>query len=203
MPRGGRRAAALPSPDHPGAARSGLRRSAIVGRVRRHHRPRRQAARAAVLLAPFWLSVALPAAALADDTPGHAAPLGVGDGLLIFLVIPVGVFFFVALFTLRPGSSSRAQRYRPGRPWKAEPSWTGVAPHHGELPVAQSDDPHAPLHLPHTEAGPHAPVMAGAPHHVHASSQAEHDHPDGEEDADLPPEGPHPPTETGGARGSW
>lgn len=157
-----------------------------------------------MLVAPIWLTVALPAAALADDLPGHAAPLGVADGLLIFLAIPVGVFCLVAVFTLRPGSSSGAQRYRPGRPWKAEPSWTGVAPPHGELPVAQSDDPHAPLHLPHTEAGPHTPVMAGAPHHVHANAQADHDHPEGEEEvAEAPPQEPHPPTETGGARGSW
>lgn len=156
-----------------------------------------------MLAAPLWLSLALPAAALADDTPGHAAPLGVVNGLLIFLVAPVGVFLLVALLTLRPWASSSSQRYRPGKDWAAEPSWTGVQPAARALPEASSGSDGS-VQLPHTEGGHHTPVMAGTPRQEHASSQADHDR----DAADHDPESettttPHPPTETGGASGSW
>ncbi|HEX7356032.1 MAG TPA: hypothetical protein VF288_14515 [Mycobacteriales bacterium] len=157
-----------------------------------------------MLTVPLGLSLALPAAALADDLPGHAAPLGVADGLLIFLVIPVGVFFVVALLTLRPWASSSSQRYRPGRDWSAEPSWTGARPA-GELTEGAATDADGKVLLPHTAGGRHAPVMAGTPHQEHARSQEEHDAAarQAEGEAAPPTASPRPPTETGGASGSW
>ncbi|MGH3744529.1 MAG: hypothetical protein ACRDTP_06685 [Mycobacteriales bacterium] len=173
--------------------------------MRRPSKPRRLAVRGAVLAAPLSLSLALPAAAFADDTPGHASPLGVVNSLLIFLVLPVGVFLVVGLLTLRPWAANSSQRYRPGRDWSAEPSWTGVQPAPPALPDAASSGEDGRVMLPHTEGGHHAPVMAGTPHQEHASSQADHDAAEAGHDAEgeTPPTGPHPPTETGGARGSW
>ena len=158
-----------------------------------------------MLAAPLWLSLALPAAAWADDTPGHAAPLGVVNSLLIFLVAPVGVFLLVALLTLRPWASSSSQRYRPGRDWSAEPSWTGVQPVTGGVSDEASSGAGGSVLLPHTEGGHHTPVMAGTPHQEHASSQVDHDTEAADHDsaAETPLTTPHPPTETGGASGSW
>jgi hypothetical protein len=174
-------------------------------RVRRISKPRRLAVRGAVLAAPLWLSLVLPNAAWADDTPGHAAPLGVVNSLLIFLVAPVGVFLLVALLTLRPWASSTSQRYRPGKDWSAEPSWTGVQPAIDPRSDEAVSGPDGSVTLPHTEGGHHAPVMAGTPHQEHASSQADHDAEAAEQDVppQTPPAAPHPPTETGGASGSW
>lgn len=146
----------------------------------------------------------MPTAAWADDTPGHAAPLGVVNGLLIFLVAPVGVFLLVALLTLRPWTSSTSQRYRPGKDWSAEPSWTGVQPAIDGRSDEATAGPGGSVTLPHTEGGHHTPVMAGTPHQEHASSQEDHDaEAAGEHPPHPGPTAPHPPTETGGASGSW
>lgn len=55
--------------------------------------------------------------------PGQSYPsLGAGMTILIFVVVPLGIFGVVALFAALPGILKRP-RYRPGRPWDHDPLW--------------------------------------------------------------------------------
>jgi hypothetical protein len=56
------------------------------------------------------------------EVPGPA--LGIGQTLLLFVVIPVGAFLLIAGLALLPSALSRP-RYRPGKPWDHEPRWVG------------------------------------------------------------------------------
>jgi hypothetical protein len=145
----------------------------------------RRLARAAVVA--FSAVVTLPLLAVAasaaplDDLPGHAGTFTVVDGILVFGVAPVSVYLLIALIVMRPGTASKAQRYRPGRDWTAAPSWSGLHPESTRaLPPA-------------TDA---VPVLDGAPDAVHADSTDTSDAPE-------PAPGRGEPHETGGARGSW
>ncbi len=70
------------------------------------------------------------AAALATADPVLAAttgadtgkPLGVGMAVLIYAGIPIGLFIVISALAVAP-SMLRRPRYRPGRPWTAEPLW--------------------------------------------------------------------------------
>lgn len=161
----------------------------------------RTALRTAVLAAPLLLATALPAAASAavtNDLPGHTGKFSVTDGILIFGVAPVGVFLLIALAVMRPGTSPKGQRYRPGRDWNAEPSWSGLRP--AAPPGAAGTQA---LAIP---AGVEPmPVMGGAADHHHTDSTTEAGG-SGSVDGQTvsPPRGGEvDPTLGGGARGSW
>lgn len=162
-----------------------------------------------MLALPLLLVAALPAAAVAapaDDLPGRTDSFSAVDGILIFGVVPVGVCLIVALLTLRPGTAPRSQRYRPGRGWHAEPSWSGPEP--------AQQAPEQVATLPTGE--PVMPVMSGTPETEHPNSPLEaghaHEAPgdipavgaDDQPDAEPTPGARHRgPTTGGGARGSW
>lgn len=189
--------------------------SAIVARVTRPRTPlrrpvRRIGQRAAALALPLLLLAALPTAAVAapaDDLPGRTSTFTIVDGILLFAVLPVGISLLVALVTLRPGSAPRAQRYRPGRGWDAEPSWSGPEPRQ----QANAE----PAALPVGE--PVMPVMTGSPSTEHPDSDLEAgsagavpgDIPEVEgQSGGQPPRSPQQPASGGpatggGARGSW
>jgi hypothetical protein len=42
--------------------------------------------------------------------------------ILVFVLIPAGIYGVIALLTLWP-KFARAPRYRPGQPWSYEPVW--------------------------------------------------------------------------------
>jgi hypothetical protein len=176
-----------------------LRRQAVdpVDPLAPPARGRRRALRAAVLGTPVLVALAWPtmaSAATLDDLPGHTAKFSVIDGILIFGVAPVGVFLLIALIVMRPGTAPKAQRYRPGRDWNAEPSWSGLRP----AGTSASD-------LPALPAGERAmPVMQGAPDPAHGDSTTEAGGSGvipGTPDTEA--RGGQPPAGSGGARGSW
>ena len=137
----------------------------------------------ATLALPTLLALALPAVASAaplDDLPGHTSKFTIVDGFLVFGVAPVGVYLLIALLVMRPGTSSKAPRYRPGRDWTAAPSWSGL---HPESPQA----------MPVLENA--LPVMDGAPDQANADSR--------EDSGQDPAAERGPQRDTGGARGSW
>jgi hypothetical protein len=75
------------------------------------------------LLAPVL--TAAPAMALIKDDGENPGPsLGDGMTLLLFVVIPLGVFAIITFFALLPSALSRP-RYRPGKPWNHDPLWFG------------------------------------------------------------------------------
>lgn len=84
----------------------------------------RRAARAAAVAATTAAGVlasAVPAFALTDgDDPGK--PLSAALTVLIYVGIPVAAFLIIAVLATAP-SMLRRPRYRPGRPWTADPLW--------------------------------------------------------------------------------
>jgi hypothetical protein len=59
-----------------------------------------------------------------DDGEVNGPSLGIGNTLLIFVVIPVGIFLVIAALSLLPSALSRP-RYRPGKPWEHDAAWIG------------------------------------------------------------------------------
>jgi hypothetical protein len=59
-----------------------------------------------------------------DDGQIPGPSLGVGDTLLLFVVIPIGAFLIIAGLAVLPSALSRP-RYRPGKPWEHEATWVG------------------------------------------------------------------------------
>jgi hypothetical protein len=89
----------------------------------------RIAARIAVIIAGVLVPIfATAGPALAklkpDDGEVPGPSLGVGDTLLIFVVIPLGAFLIIAALSVLPSALSKP-RYRPGTPWEHEPTWIG------------------------------------------------------------------------------
>lgn len=70
------------------------------------------------------LAVAGPAlASLKPDDGSVPGPsLGAGLTILIFVVIPVGVFLLIAGLASLPSALGKP-RYRPGREWDHDPTW--------------------------------------------------------------------------------
>jgi hypothetical protein len=91
--------------------------------VSRH--ARRVAVIAAVMLLPL-LASAGPALAGIKHEDGEVSgpPLGTGDTILLFVVVPIGAFLIISALSLLPSALSRP-RYRPGKPWSHEPTWVG------------------------------------------------------------------------------
>jgi hypothetical protein len=59
-----------------------------------------------------------------DDGEVPGPSLGIGNTLLVFVVIPLGVFLVIAALALLPSALSRP-RYRPGKTWDHDPTWIG------------------------------------------------------------------------------
>jgi hypothetical protein len=68
------------------------------------------------------LVTAAPALASLDDGEQPGKGLGAGMVVLIYVVIPLGIFALIALLSVLP-SALRRPRYRPGRPWQHDPLW--------------------------------------------------------------------------------
>jgi hypothetical protein len=62
-----------------------------------------------------------------DDGEVRGSSLGLGNTILIYVVIPVGAFLVISALAVLPSALSRP-RYRPGRPWEHGPRWIGPAP---------------------------------------------------------------------------
>jgi hypothetical protein len=77
------------------------------------------------VLVPFFASAGPALAKLKPDDGEVPGPsLGIGNTILIFVVIPVGAFLIIAALSVLPSALSRP-RYRPGKPWEHEPTWIG------------------------------------------------------------------------------
>lgn len=59
-----------------------------------------------------------------DDGEIPGPSLGTGNTLLIFVVIPIGLFLLIAALSVLPAALSRP-RYRPGKPWDHDAAWIG------------------------------------------------------------------------------
>jgi hypothetical protein len=59
-----------------------------------------------------------------DDGEVPGPSLGTGNTILLFVVIPLGVFLAIAALALLPSALSRP-RYRPGKQWEHDPLWVG------------------------------------------------------------------------------
>ena len=68
------------------------------------------------------LLAATPALAKLDDGEQPGKGLGTAMVVLIYVVIPLGIFAVIALLAILP-SMLRRPRYRPGRPWQHDPMW--------------------------------------------------------------------------------
>lgn len=99
---------------------------------------------AAVTGALLPLLAAAPA--FAASSAAQRDKLGIGAVILIFVVVPVGVFTIITLLVVAP-SLLRRPRYRPGRPWNHDPVW-----------FAGPDDPESALRA----ARPGATARGGA-----------------------------------------
>jgi len=60
-----------------------------------------------------------------DDGEVRGSSLGLGNTILLYVVIPLGAFLLIATLSVLPSALSRP-RYRPGRPWNHEPRWIGA-----------------------------------------------------------------------------
>jgi hypothetical protein len=83
-----------------------------------------------------------------NEAMGFASTEERGDGvsvvetILVFALIPLGIYAVVALLTLRE-RVTKAQRYRPGQPWDHPPVWwtanpAGVGPERAGLATTQT-----------------------------------------------------------------
>lgn len=75
-------------------------------------------------LTALALLAAAPAWALDDGEPPHESTFTTLDALLVFVGIPVLAALVIALLVYAP-HLARGPRYRPGRPYDAEPVWLG------------------------------------------------------------------------------
>lgn len=100
-------------------------RNSIGSAVVRTRAARRIAVIVTGVLVPL-LATAGPALAniKPDDGQVPGPSLGLGDTLLLFVVIPVGAFLIIAGLAVLPSALSRP-RYRPGKPWEHEATWVG------------------------------------------------------------------------------
>jgi hypothetical protein len=59
-----------------------------------------------------------------DDGEVPGPSLGLGNTILLFVVVPLGAFLLISALALLPSALSRP-RYRPGKPWDHAPRWVG------------------------------------------------------------------------------
>jgi hypothetical protein len=80
---------------------------------------------AATVLVPIFATAGPALAQLKPDDGEVPGPsLGIGDTILIFVVIPLGAFLVIAALSVLPSALSKP-RYRPGKPWEHDPAWIG------------------------------------------------------------------------------
>lgn len=123
----------------------------------------RRLARAAALLLPLWLAVALAAPAVAETPEGwpDGPPIsGLHTGLLL-AGIPALVIIVVGVLVVLP--TLRQKSYTPGMAWRNENTWFG-GPEHGLDDVAR-DEPAA------LEAGADASAESDPTHRGGASAR--------------------------------
>jgi hypothetical protein len=87
----------------------------------------RNAVRAGVVGAVTGLSLVAASPAFAvfhDDGEEPGDPLSPLMTLLIFVVVPIGLFLIISLLASLP-SIMGGPRYRPGQGWRATPEWYG------------------------------------------------------------------------------
>ena len=80
----------------------------------------------AVALTPAALLLASggPALASAPEQWGPEPSVPRLDALLVYLLIPVGLFLLITLLVYLP-SMVRGAKYQPGQAWRNEPEWFG------------------------------------------------------------------------------
>jgi hypothetical protein len=59
-----------------------------------------------------------------DDGEGSGHSFGLGNTLLLFVVVPIAAFLLISALAVLPSALSKP-RYRPGKPWDHEPLWIG------------------------------------------------------------------------------
>jgi hypothetical protein len=59
-----------------------------------------------------------------DDGEVPGPSLGLGNTILLFVVVPIGAFLVISALALLPSALSKP-RYRPGKPWDHDPLWIG------------------------------------------------------------------------------
>lgn len=59
-----------------------------------------------------------------DDGEVRGPSLGLGNTILLFVVVPLGAFLLISALAVLPSTLSRP-RYRPGKVWDHEPRWIG------------------------------------------------------------------------------
>jgi hypothetical protein len=59
-----------------------------------------------------------------DDGEGHGHDLGLGNTILLFVVVPIAAFLLISALAVLPSTLTKP-RYRPGKPWDHEPLWIG------------------------------------------------------------------------------
>jgi hypothetical protein len=59
-----------------------------------------------------------------DDGESSGPALGLGNTILLFVIVPVGAFLVISALSLLPSMLSRP-RYRPGKPWDHPSRWVG------------------------------------------------------------------------------
>lgn len=87
---------------------------------RSFRRTARLTALATGVLIPLLL--AAPALAGLDDGEHPGKSISTAEVVLIYILIPLGIFAVIALLSTLP-SALRRPRYRPGRPWQHDPLW--------------------------------------------------------------------------------
>lgn len=85
------------------------------------------------------------------------------ETVLVFGVIPVGLYFIIAAFVFGPNATRRRPRYRPGRRWPYDPVWwmedpsaVGSSPDTPQLPAGSAPAGET------SPAGPSSTVYGGA-----------------------------------------
>jgi hypothetical protein len=68
-----------------------------------------------------------------DDGEVPGPSLGLGNTILLFVVVPLGAFLLISALAVLPSALSRP-RYRPGKPWDHAPRWVG-GPKNQPLPT--------------------------------------------------------------------
>ena len=118
----------------------------------------RNVARAATVGAIIAVSLVAMSPAFAvvrDDGDEPGPPLSRLATLLIFVVVPVGLFLLITLLVLAP-SIARGPRYRPGLEWQANPQWFGDPEHDRKGTAGGPEGPeHSPQELPAESGAAH------------------------------------------------
>lgn len=108
------------------------------------------------------------------------------ETVLLYVLIPLGVYLLFAVLTLVPGRGKDKTHYRPGQPWEHEPVW--YEPHPDAAGVHAVGDEHG-------DGGHERPGLAAT---SAALAIGERPHVPGTADDAGPRR-----TAAGGARGTW